>query len=182
MINKQQPPLTANINGTINSRRPNLTWWPIKHINYIHRTIPIIITCLVRINKCCWCSRPAPTSRRLKISINSSSNNRINRKCRRNWTPAETITSDNRHPRQCGAMRMDPRVTRATTTRWTIQMWVSFELPLSSSPIEALIDSTLSFKSQKFKNDFQNAHMKVLKQTQLAASPAALGISKKFIF
>ena len=120
--------LTANTNGIINNHQLNLTWWQIKHINYIHRIIPIIITCLVRINKCFWCNHQAHISHhRLKISINNSNNNssnRTNRKCRHNWALPEIITLDNRHLRPCEAMKTDPRVMIATIMHWTIPMWV----------------------------------------------------------
>lgn len=125
-------PLTS---GSINKRQPSPTWWPIKHINCNRRTIPIIITCLVRISKCCWCNRQV----RIRI-INSNSSNH---KCRRNWPPAEIITSDNRHPKRRAATRTDPRATTATTTHSTIQMWVLSMLCKWKSKSFAILSNTL---------------------------------------
>ena len=114
------------INGNIinNNQQLNLTWWQIKHIKCNRRTMPIIITCLVQINsKFIWCKRHISNCQQFN-KINIISNSLCNRKCHHNWPLPEIITSDNRHPRPCVAMKMDPRVMIATIMRCMTLLWV----------------------------------------------------------
>lgn len=111
----------------ITSHHRNLTWWQIKHINYIHRIIiPTIITCLVQINNCSQCNRLIRNihHHRIRIISRHRRNHSSSRRCHRKWMPLETITLDNRRHKRCEATRTDQRAMTATTQPTTIQMWV----------------------------------------------------------